>query len=238
VPADEAWSAGRWLRAATQEIDAVRAAGKVPVVVGGTGLYFKALEGGLSLVPETPANIRTYWRNRLQEAGAAALHQELAQRAPEEAARLEPGDSQRIVRALEVLQATGKPLSGHFADEAPAGPLEGACVRRVALVPPRDLLYERCDARFLAMMSQGAVAEIKALLSKGLSSDLPVMKAIGVGALAALLRNEITQDEAIMLAQRQTRNYAKRQMTWIRNQMESWPRAEDGGQAYGLLLGE
>lgn len=236
VPGEEAWSAGRWLEAARSEMEAAWLQGMVPVVTGGTGLYFKVLEDGLSPVPPIPVAVRTAWRERLKAEGAPALHQELARLAPQEAARLVPSDSQRIVRALEVLEATGKPLSAHFAAARKTSILKGADVRRLALVPPRDELYAVCDARFATMMARGAVDEVKALLAKGLAPELPVMKAIGVKPLADFLEGRLSELDAVALAQRQTRNYAKRQMTWIRNQMADWPVVERRKQAVGALL--
>lgn len=236
VPGEEAWSAGRWLEAARSEMEAAWLQGMVPVVTGGTGLYIKVLEDGLSPVPPTPVAVRTAWRERLKAEGAPALHQELARLAPQEAARLVPSDSQRIVRALEVLEATGEPLSAHFAAARKTSILKGADVRRLALVPPRDELYAVCDARFATMMARGAVDEVKALLAKGLAPELPVMKAIGVKPLADFLEGRLSEQEAVALAQRQTRNYAKRQMTWIRNQMADWPVVERRKQAVGALL--
>lgn len=236
VPAGAVWSAGRWLAAARQEIEAAWAHGKVPVVTGGTGLYFKALEEGLSHVPPVPQGVREHWRERLKVEGAPALHAELARLAPEDAARLEPGDSQRIVRCLEVLEATGKPLSAHFLAAKEASVLKGAEVRRVAIVPPRDELYAVIDARFEGMMAMGAVKEVEVLLALRLPEDAPVMKAIGVKPLSDMLAGQLTAAEAVELAKRQSRNYAKRQMTWIRNQMADWPVVEKRKQAIEVLL--
>ncbi|MEO9877333.1 MAG: tRNA (adenosine(37)-N6)-dimethylallyltransferase MiaA [Anderseniella sp.] len=236
APAGDAWSAGRWLEAANTEISLAWQAGKVPVLAGGTGLYFKVLEEGLSPIPKVPDNIRDYWRGRLQQEGAHVLHGELARIAADDAARIEPADGQRIVRALEVHEATGKPLCDHFAAARQASVLADAQVRRVALMPPREELYRSCDARFDAMLDCGAVGEVERLLASGLAPDLPAMKAIGVQALAAHLAGEAKIEVAIALAQRQTRNYAKRQMTWIRNQMTDWPKAETRQQALEVLL--
>jgi tRNA dimethylallyltransferase len=236
MPAREVWSAGRWLEAASAEIDAAWAQGKVPVIAGGTGLYFKVLEQGLSAIPPVPDEVRKHWRARLKAEGARALHGELAVVAPADARRLKPGDSQRIVRALEVLEATGKSLGKHFEAANEASILAGADVRRVALTPPRAELYGACDVRFETMMARGALDEVKELLALGLDASLPAMKAIGVQALGAHLAGEASLEDAIALAQRQTRNYAKRQMTWIRNQMTDWPRAEMRRQAIEALL--
>ncbi|MEE4236322.1 MAG: tRNA (adenosine(37)-N6)-dimethylallyltransferase MiaA [Anderseniella sp.] len=236
VPPGEVWSAGRWLAAARQEMEAAWTQGKVPVVTGGTGLYFKALEEGLSHVPPVPQGVRDHWRERLKAEGAPALHAELARLAPEDAARLEPGDSQRIVRCLEVIEATGKPLSAHFLAAKEASVLKGVAVRRVAIVPPRDELYAVIDARFEGMMAMGAAKEVEALLALRLPQDVPVMKAIGVKPLADMLAGELAIAQAVELAKRQSRNYAKRQMTWIRNQMADWPVVQKRTQAIEVLL--
>lgn len=234
--ASEAWSAGRWLDTATGEIQSAWQQGKIPVIAGGTGLYFKALQDGLSTITTVPADIRDHWRQRLQQDGPQVLHNELAKTAPDEATRIKPADGQRIVRALEVLQTTGKPLGEHFADAKQASVLVKADVRRVALTPPRAELYGVCDTRFEAMIEQGALQEVEKLIALQLAPELPAMKAIGVQALAANLAGELTLEEAIATAQRQTRNYAKRQMTWIRNQMTGWPKAETPQQALKVLL--
>lgn len=232
----EAWSAGRWLDAARAEISTAWQAGKVPVIAGGTGLYFKVLEEGLSPVLAVPGDVRSHWRERLQREGPRVLHAELAQTAADDAARIKPGDGQRIVRALEVLQATGKPLGDHFAAARQASVLADADVRRVALTPPREELYASCDARFETMLERGAMGEVERLLGLDLAPDLPAMKAIGVQALATHLAGEARLEDAIAQAQKQTRNYAKRQMTWIRNQMAVWPKVEAPQQALGVLL--
>ena len=236
VPGREVWSAGRWLAAARQEMETAWAQGKVPVVTGGTGLYFKALEEGLSHVPPIPQAVRERWRERLKAEGAPALHAVLARLAPEDAARLEPRDGQRIVRCLEVLEATGKPLSAHFRAAKEASVLKAVSVRRVAMIPLRDELYAVINARFETMLAMGAVNEVKTLLALGLPEDVPVMKAIGVKPLADMLAGELSPEQAVALAQRQSRNYAKRQMTWIRNQMADWPVVEKRTQAIEVLL--
>ncbi|WP_337660587.1 tRNA (adenosine(37)-N6)-dimethylallyltransferase MiaA [Anderseniella sp. Alg231-50] len=236
APAAEAWSAGRWLEAASAEISATWQAGKVPVIAGGTGLYFKVLEEGLSPVPAVPDDIRDHWRERLQREGACTLHAELARTAPDDAARIEAADGQRVVRALEVLQATGKQLFDHFAAARQTSVLANAEVRRVALMPPREDLYRSCDARFEVMLECGAMGEVERLLTQRLAPDLPAMKAIGVPALAAHLADEVPLKDAVGLAQKQTRNYAKRQMTWIRNQMTDWPKVDTPEQALEVLL--
>ena len=236
APAGDAWSAGRWLGAASEEVSTAWQAGKVPVITGGTGLYFKVLEEGLSPIPAVPSDVRDHWRERLRVEGANALHGELARWAPDDAARIEPADGQRVVRALEVLDATGKSLADHFASARQDSVLANADVRRVALTPVREQLYGSCDARFEAMLEHGAMDEVEKLVALDLAPDLPVMKAIGVQALAAYLAGEALMKDAVALAQKQTRNYAKRQMTWIRNQMSDWPKAETPRQALEVLI--
>lgn len=236
VPASDAWSAGRWLEAAGAEISATWQAGKVPVIAGGTGLYFKVLEEGLSPIPAVPGDVRDHWRERLQREGATVLHSELVRTAPADAARIKPADGQRVVRALEVMDATGKTLAEHFATARQTSVLAKADTRRVALTPPREELYKSCDQRFEAMLEGGAMDEVERLVALDLAPDLPAMKAIGVPALAAYLAGEVALEDAIALAQKQTRNYAKRQMTWIRNQMADWPKVETPKQALEVLL--
>lgn len=238
VPASDVWSVGSWLEAVVLEIEAAWAQARVPIVTGGTGLYFKALEEGLSTIPAVPEQVRDKWRERLKREGATALHKELLAVSPEDGARLKPGDSQRIVRALEVFEATGASLASYFANARDTSVLAGVTVRKVALTPARAELYGVCDARFENMMDRGALDEVKALLNMKLANDLPAMKAIGVQPLAAHLAGETSLDEAIALAQRQTRNYAKRQMTWVRNQMSSWPRAERPDDAVRMMVSD
>ena len=213
LPAAEVCSAGRWCELALAEIEAARAAGALPLVTGGSGLYLQALERGMSPIPEVPAEIREAARRRHREQGAAAFHAALAARDPEAGARLEPSDSQRLIRAWEVLEATGRPL--HDWQAAPAVPPPYRFLR-LALVPPRAPLYAACDRRFLEMLEAGALAEVEALLALGLDPGLPAMKAVGVPELAAHLVGEISLATATERAQQATRRYAKRQYTWLR----------------------
>lgn len=227
VPAAQAYSAARWLDDARHSLDEAWAQGQVAIVVGGTGLYFRSLEQGLSDIPDVAAEVRTKWRNALAERGAGALHEELGRRAPDEARRLRPSDGQRIARALEVLEATGEPLSVHHGRPSATGALAGADVIRLAIVSDRAALYRRCDERFLQMMEQGALDEVNRLAALDLDPALPAMRAIGVAALARHLSGEIGLDEAIGIAQRETRNYAKRQLTWLRHQMSTFEAVND-----------
>ena len=176
VPANEAYSAGRWLEDARSALAEARGEGRVVIVVGGTGLYFRSLDQGLADIPRVPAEIRDRWRRALAERGAEALHEELKQRAPGEARRLRPSDGQRIARALEVLEATGAPLSAHHARAAAASPLAGADVTRLAILPDRALLYRRCDERFAQMIEAGALEEVARLVALRLDPALPAMR--------------------------------------------------------------
>ncbi len=218
LPAAEACSAARWRALARAEIAAARDAGRLPIVAGGTGLYFRALTQGLAPVPAIPAAVRAAARARHARLGGAAFHAELARRDPETAERLAPGDSQRLVRAWEVIEATGVSLAEWRrrgeAREGVAGP-----VLTLVLAPPRQALYAACDARFAAMVGRGAVAEVAALVALGLDPGLTAMKAVGVRELGRHLAGELSLDEAVAAAQRATRNYAKRQLTWFRHQM-------------------
>ena len=224
VPAAQAFSTGDWLRAVGPVLDDVRARSRIPVFVGGTGLYFKALTGGLSHMPAVPPAIRARWRRRLAEDGSWALHAELGARDPEMADRLSPSDGQRIVRALEVMDATGRSLAA-FQAHAGEGLVDPERARKLIVEPDRRVLHERINRRFAGMLDAGAIAEVEALLKLGLPMEMPVMKAIGVPQIAALLRGELTREQVIAQASAATRQYAKRQMTWFRNQMdESWER--------------
>jgi tRNA dimethylallyltransferase len=212
-----ACSAGRWRRMALAEIAAAREAGRLPLVVGGTGLYLRALARGLTELPPIPAELRRAARERHRRLGGAALHAELAARDPATAARLRPGDTQRLIRAWEVLEATGRPLAEWQAEDGgEAAPYRFLCI---ALMPPREALHAACDGRFLSMLEAGALDEVRALLELDLDPDLPVMKALGVPELAAHLHGAVPLETAVVQAQQATRRYAKRQMTWLRTQM-------------------
>jgi tRNA dimethylallyltransferase len=218
----EAYSTGRWLDEMAALLAALRQEGHFPVLAGGTGLYFKALTEGFAPIPEIPDDIRQSWRTRLAASGAEALHEELAVRDPEAAASIESADAQRIVRALEVLEATGRSIRT-WQSAANTDPLlTPESVMRFAVQPERLALYRRIEERFDMMVDAGALDEVKALLDLGLDPDLPAMKAIGVKELGAVLANRIPLDDAIEQAKTRTRQYAKRQMTWMRNQMADW----------------
>lgn len=232
----DGWSVGRWLRAASPVLDDILARGRTPVVVGGTGLYFKALTEGLADVPPTPAAVRQSVTGMYDALGEARFRELLASADPDAARRIEAGDRMRLQRAMEVLEATGRPLSAWQADTAPA--LEPDAWRAMAIVPDRAELYARCDARFDAMLAAGALDEVRTLLARGLDAQLPVMKAVGVRELAAHLAGETTRDEAAALARQETRRYAKRQLTWLRNQTPDWPKITETAPeaAWGQFL--
>lgn len=220
--AADGWSVGRWLEAVRTELDTIRGPA---IVAGGTGLYFKALTEGLAEIPPVPAPIRAAVSERFERLGEAGFRKALAQADPAAAGRIAPGDRQRLTRAQEVFEASGKALSDW---QIETGGLIGAHDwRAVVLAPPRDELYRRCDERFAAMVEQGALDEVRALAGRGLDPALPAMKAVGVRELAAHLAGDVSLDEAIAAAQQETRRYAKRQMTWFRNQTPAWPRIEE-----------
>ncbi|MBR2268072.1 tRNA (adenosine(37)-N6)-dimethylallyltransferase MiaA [Sphingobium sp.] len=216
----EACSAARWAAEARAEIDAAHEAGKLPVLVGGTGLYIRTLLDGIAPVPEIDADIRA----AVRAMPVAQAHEALRIEDPEAAARLAPADTTRVARALEVVRSTGKPLKiwqqhkqGGIADRISLSPM--------ILLPPRDWLIERCDRRFELMIDQGAVAEVEALLPRNLNPDLPVMRAIGVPEIAAWLKGDIDHDTMMARGQLATRQYAKRQYTWFSNQPpQDWHR--------------
>lgn len=210
----EACSAGRWRALALRECETALAAGRLPILAGGTGLYLQALEEGLSAVPEIPADIRAAVRAELAETGAAALHARLAERDPVMAARLSPTDGQRLARAWEVLEATGRSLADWQNEAGEPAPYRFI---KLCLLPPREQLYADCDRRLAAMVEAGALEEVEALLARDFDPGLPVMKSLGVPEFAAHLRGETSLEAALSQAQQATRRYAKRQMTWLRH---------------------
>jgi tRNA dimethylallyltransferase len=220
--AADGWSVGRWLEATIAVLEDVGKRGKPAIVTGGTGLYFRALTEGLAEIPPVPANLRQAAAARFETLGEAAFRAELAGRDPAAAARIEAGDRQRLLRAAEVWDASGRPLSDWQADTRPT--LEPGAWRAVVMEPPREVLYARCDARMEAMVRQGALEEVAALMARGLDPMLPAMKAVGLRELASHLAGERTLAGAVALAQQETRRYAKRQLTWLRNQTPGWER--------------
>ncbi|WP_425373736.1 tRNA (adenosine(37)-N6)-dimethylallyltransferase MiaA [Phyllobacterium salinisoli] len=221
VPPSQLYSTGRWLADVEAVLNRRELQGRVPVFVGGTGLYFRALLGGLSDMPDVPDFVRERWRGRLAAEGAPALHQVLGRMDPVAAGVLRPSDGQRIVRALEVMDASGRSIYD-WQKEKGRALVDADTARRVVILPERDWLGTRISQRFDLMMQQGAVDEVKALLALKLSDQLPAMKAIGVREIGAALAGEITFEKAAELAKIATRQYAKRQMTWFRNQLGDW----------------
>ncbi len=218
----EACSAAEWAAAATREINAVHAEGGVPIVAGGTGLYIRTLLDGIAPIPEIDPAIRAEVRDMPLHRAYAALNRE----DPARAKALHPTDTTRIARALEVMRSTGRSLSDWQAEKQGA---IGDVVELypVILLPDRQWLYSRCDQRFSAMLESGAIAEVEALLSRNIAPEMPVMRAIGVRDIAAYLRGECILEEARERGSQATRNYVKRQQTWLRHQPPAeWPRIE------------
>lgn len=224
VPVSQHYSTGEWFRDAADMLRVVRNEGKIPVFVGGTGLYFKALTGGLSDMPAVPAAIRDDVRGRLLAEGAEALHAILSRKDPETAVTLRPGDGQRIARALEIFEATGQSIRLFQARQGPVA-IDPDRAMKIVVLPERALLRQRIDRRFASMLESGAVEEVEALLSLDLKPEMPAMKAIGVPQIAAMLSGSMSKAEVIETSSAATRQYAKRQMTWFRNQLDdSWLR--------------
>ena len=222
VDASVNYSVGQYARDAhTALADAIRL-GRLPIFVGGSGLYFKALTKGLAAVPPIPPEIRLTVRKRLTVEGVAALHAELVRYDPA-AARLSPNDRARIARALEVVLATGRPLADWHRTGMPPL-LDAKSAVKVFLAPDRDELYRRIDTRFETMLTAGALGEVRALAARHLDPLLPAMKAHGVPWLIRHLRGDISVEEAAESAKKDTRHYAKRQFTWFRHQLADWPR--------------
>jgi tRNA dimethylallyltransferase len=218
LDANDPCSAGRWRDMALREIGEAQADGKRAVVVGGTGLYLKALCDGIDDIPAVPAPVRAALEARYDAEGGAAFKAALAREDPHGAGRLPPGDRQRLVRAAAVLEATGRPLSAwHGRAENAARPTIRA--QAFVLLPPREALYAACDARFAAMIEKGAVEEARDFLARRLDPELPLMKAVGLRELGRHIAGEISRVAAIEEASRATRRYAKRQYTWFRHQM-------------------
>jgi len=222
VDAAELYSTGRWLTDALAAIAAIRARGATPIIVGGTGLYFKALTQGLADIPAADPETRAALRARAEREGAPALHAELAARDPLTAARLEPNDAPRILRALEVLETTGESISALQGATLPALPADQWA--GLALTPEREPLYAAINQRFDDMLAAGALDEVRAFAARKLDSALPANKAHGAPALMAHLRGELNLIQAAEIGQRDTRRYAKRQFTWIGGQMPDWLR--------------
>ena len=215
VSGRDTYSVSRWLADAMDALEAAWRDGLLPIVSGGTGLYFKALEQGLAEIPPIDPDIRQKWRNFKGD-----LHGELLRLDPHAATLLKSNDRQRIIRSLEVIESTGRSLAQWQADVNRSALLADVTVERIFLNPPREELYARAEARFDQMLANGAMDEVRALLDA--DPALPIMKAIGVPELRAHLRGEISLEEAVTAAKTATRHYIKRQLTWWRGQMKGW----------------
>jgi tRNA dimethylallyltransferase len=218
LDAAERGSAARWCPLAAAEIAAAQANRSLPIVVGGTGLYLRALFGGLAPIPDIPPGIREEAAALYRGLGGAAFQARLAELDPAAAARFPAGDRSRLTRAWEVVRATGRPIGDWQREVSQRAPYHFATL---LLMPPRATLYAACDARFAAMIEAGGLDEAAALLKRGLAPDLPVMKAVGLPELFRHLRGELSLDDAIAAAQTATRHYAKRQTTWFRHQLNA-----------------
>lgn len=221
VPLGAPYSVGEWLRDLGPVLAEARAAGLRPIIVGGTGLYFRALTAGLAVIPPIPAAVRARGEAALERDGLGAFAAALAARDAATAARIDLANPARVLRAWEVLEATGRPLAA-WQDDTPAPLLPLAGTVPLALLPPREVLAARCDARLDAMLAEGVLDEVRAVMALGLAPDAPGMKAVGAPEFMAHLRGETTLDTALAAAKLATRRYAKRQLTWIRGQMAGW----------------
>lgn len=237
VPAREAYSVGRWTADAAAAIAGARGQGRVPILVGGTGLYFKAVLEGLSPVPEIPEEVRERWRARASMSDARDLHEALSQRDEVMAARLPPTDPQRIVRALEVIEATGVSLAD-WQETAGAPILGDGAILKLVVAPERETVYAAIDARFDAMLGQGALQEVEALAALDLAPELPLMRAHGVRELIAYLSGTMSLEAAAAKAKTESRRYAKRQMTWARRFMPDWTWFPDGPAAASAVAAQ
>ena len=221
VSAADAYSVGRYIADAHSALATARKQGLVPIFVGGTGLYFKALLEGLSPVPAVDDAVRAHWRQAADTLAPGELHRMLAERDPEMAGRLDPSDMQRIVRALEVIEHTGRSLAD-WQNNSGVPVIDERQTLRLMLLPERETLRARVDARFDAMMEEGALGEARALAALELDTTLPSMRAIGVAPLMAAARGEISLETAVAAAKSDSRQYLKRQTTWLRRHMIAW----------------
>jgi tRNA dimethylallyltransferase len=216
--AAEKCSAARWRALALAEIADAHEGSLGPIVVGGTGLYLKALIDGLSPIPDIPLELRSHLRLRLTEGGSAALHEELSRRDQTAAERFQPGDSQRVLRALEVLETTGRSIT-EFQESFKAAPPPGLRFVTILLQPQREPLYAKCDSRLVSMIEAGVIDEVRDLRNAGLDLNLPIMKALGVTEFGTYLDGQKSLEQALQDAQQATRRYAKRQTTWFGTQI-------------------
>ncbi len=218
IAVTEPFSVAKWLELVQKEINNAHAIGKTPILVGGTGMYIKALTDGIAQIPEISTTIRQQVRQMCEVENAAAIHKILCAADPQMAAKLNPADTQRLIRAYEVLLQTGKSLLYWQQQKSPAlFPPE--IFSSFILLPQRDKIYRQCEQRLVQMVEDGALDEIKALADMQLPPNLPAMRALGVPEFLAHVKGELTLAKAIELAQQHTRNYVKRQFTWFRHQM-------------------
>lgn len=223
VRAFDDWSVAHWLDVVINELKAAWAAKQLPILTGGTGLYFKALDEGLAEIPPISEQVKARASQILTEEGGAALYAQLEDLDPQSFKQLHENDIQRIRRAWEVVTATGHPMR-HWYDQGQQSFLaqEKVQICRALILPDRDWLYERCDRRVQVMFETGGLDEVKALIDCHIPVDRPVMKALGVPEMAAFIQGQISREESVALLQRNTRRYAKRQLTWFRNQCRHW----------------
>ena len=229
------FSVAAWLILAKAEAGKAWESGRIPVFTGGTGLYFKALTQGLVDLPEISEGVRGQLRRRLENEGLKALYQDLEAKDPETAGRLKPADQQRIIRALEVFEATGKPLS-RWLRKTTENPFKGVEFVKICLLAGPEILNQKIHARFQNMIKKGALREAAGFAAKGIDRSRPVMKALGLRPLLRHLKGDISIDEAARLAVIETRQYAKRQRTWFRGQFSDWTFVEADGDAAGKIL--
>lgn len=220
--AADAWSVGRWTRTVLPELAALEREGRPALLVGGTGLYFLSLTRGLADIPHVLPEVRDRIQARYDADGETAFRRRLAEIDPASETAIAPGDRQRLIRALSVHDQTGRTLSAFKADTRPLIAPDRWTGRVVE--PPRDRLYAACDRRVDVMIQTGALDEVRTLLDRRLDPALPAMKAVGVRELGAHLAGDMTLDAAVAAMKQATRNYAKRQLTWFRNQTPDWPR--------------
>ena len=225
VSVRERYSVGRYQDEAAFALAEARKNGRIPIFVGGTGLYFDVLTKGLSPIPAVPSEVRDATRRRFDAMGREAFFAELQRRDPAGMTKLRVSDTQRLLRAMDVLEATGRPLSA-WQEMSGKAVLDGFSVARFVLAPPRETLAERIDHRFRDMVEKGGIEEARALM--GLAEDLPAARALGLPQLWAHLRGEIPLEEAISATQLATKQYVKRQLTWFRNRMADWRWSETG----------
>ena len=225
VEGSDACSVGRWIVDVRAAVDVAWQDGRLPIIVGGTGLYFKALLEGLSPIPPVPADVREHWREVARQLDPAALHGQLSARDPATAGRIAPTDRQRLTRALEVLEATGRGLTD-WQQERGQPVLAAETAELLVVAPERAALYRRADARLDRMIAGGAIEEVRRLSRRGYSPELPMMRALGVAPLLAAQAGTLTLEQAVARAKLDTRHYIKRQETWLRRNMITWNQVE------------